>query len=154
MTAPETPDRLFEDTDGAQTTVIHCAGIVSIQKKVSPALYRVNVTGTRNLIEKCIQYRVRRLVYVSSVHAIPEADGVEIREAAYFSPDAVDGAYAKTKAEATKAVLDAARGGLDAVVVHPSGIVGPFDRSRNNHINQMIDLYLKERPSGGSPRRL
>lgn len=149
VTAPETLDPLFEDTDGAQTTVIHCAGIVSIQKKVSPALYRVNVTGTRNLIEKCIQYRVRRLVYVSSVHAIPETDGGEIREAAYFSPDAVDGAYAKTKAEATKAVLDAARGGLDAVVVHPSGIVGPFDRSRNNHINQMIDLYLKDRLPAG-----
>ena len=34
VTKPETLDRLFESTDGAETIVIHCAGIVSIQKEV------------------------------------------------------------------------------------------------------------------------
>ncbi len=149
VTKPETLDPLFENTGGGAVTVLHCAGIVSIQKKVSPAVYEVNVTGTRNVIEKCRQYGVRRLVYVSSVHALPEKKGTVTREADHFSPDTVDGAYAKTKAEASQAVLDAAKGGLDAVIVHPSGIVGPYDRYGSNHLVQMMQLYLKRRLPAG-----
>ncbi len=145
VTKPESLDPLFENMGGAKVIVLHCAGIVSIQKKVSPEAYNVNVTGTRNIIAKCEQYGVHRLVYVSSIHALPEAGGAVIRETDRFTPDTVEGAYAKTKAEATQAVLDAARGGLDAVVVHPSGIIGPFDRYGSNHIVQMMGLYMKHR---------
>lgn len=149
VTKPETLDQLFENTGEAKVIVLHCAGIVSIQKKVSPAVYRVNVAGTRNMIAKCQQYGVHRLVYVSSVHALPERKGTVIREVDHFSPDTVDGAYAKTKAEATQAVLDAAKSGLNAVVVHPSGIIGPFDRYGDNHLVQMMSLYLKHRLPAG-----
>lgn len=149
VTKPETLDPLFENASEAKIIVIHCAGIVSIQKRVSPAVYHVNVAGTRNIIAKCQQYGVHRLVYVSSVHALPERKGTVIWEVDRFSPDAVDGAYAKTKAEATQAVLDAAKDGLPAVVVHPSGIVGPFDRHGGNHLVQMMSLYLKRRLPAG-----
>lgn len=149
VTKPETLDPMFENTGGTKVIVIHCAGIVSIQKKVSPEIYCVNVTGTKNILAKCRQYGVHRLVYVSSVHALPEKKGAVIREVDHFSPDAVEGAYAKTKAEATQAVLDAAKSGLDAVIVHPSGIIGPFDRHGSNHIVQMMDLYLKRRLPAG-----
>lgn len=145
VTKPETLDRLFENTGDAKVIVLHCAGIVSIQKKVSPAVHHVNVIGTRNMIAKCQQYGVHRLVYVSSVHALPERKGTVIREADRFSPDTVNGAYAKTKAEATQVVFDAAKNGLNAVIVHPSGIVGPFDRYRGNHLVQMMRLYLERR---------
>lgn len=149
VTKPETLDRLFEHTGESKVIVLHCAGIVSIQKKVSPAVHCVNVTGTQNVIAKCQQHGVHRLVYVSSVHALPEKKGEVIREADRFSPDTVDGAYAKTKAEATQAVLDAAKGGLNAVIVHPSGIVGPFDRHRSNYLVQMMQLYLEHRLPAG-----
>ena len=149
VTKPETLDPLFENTGDAKVTVLHCAGIVSIQKKVSSAVHRVNVTGTQNMIAKCRQYGVHRLVYVSSVHALPEQEDTVIRETDHFSPDTVDGAYAKTKAEATQAVLDAAKSGLNAVIVHPSGILGPFDRHGSNHLVQMMRLYLKHRLPAG-----
>lgn len=55
------------------------------------------------------------------------------------------GGYAKTKAEATAAVLAAVREqGLDAVVVHPSGIIGPYD-DEGNHLVQLIGDYIKKR---------
>ncbi len=149
VTKPETLDALFENTGGADVIVLHCAGIVSIQKHVSPAIYQTNVTGTRNVIAKCKQYSVHRLVYVSSVHALPETKGAVIRETDHFSPDTVYGAYAKTKAEATQAVLDAAKDGLNAVIVHPSGIVGPFDTYKSNHLVQMMRLYLNHRLPAG-----
>ena len=60
----------------------------------------------------------------------------------------MNGAYAKTKAEATQAVLDAARRGLNAVVVHPSGIIGPYNRS-SNHIVQPIDMDISGKLPAG-----
>lgn len=121
--------------------VLHAAGLVSIASKVRPEIYAVNVTGTRNIIDQCLAHKVKKLVYVSSVHAIPEHQGL-IREAARFSPDRVHGAYAKTKAEATQAVLDSVALGLDASVVHPSGILGPGDWG-SAHLTQLVLDYLR-----------
>lgn len=136
---------LFEQTAGSEVIVIHAAGIVDISNHGSPILYDVNVNGTKNIIALCEEYRVKRLVYVSSVHAIPEKDSMEVLcEAERFSPDWVEGAYAKTKAEATQAVLDATVRGLDAVVVHPSGILGPYN-GEGNHLVQMIHDYMQGR---------
>ena len=133
---------LFEGTEGQETIVIHTAGIVDISGTASPVLYNVNVGGTRNIIELCLEHKVKRLVYVSSVHAIPEKDHAHVlSEVREFSAEAVHGGYAKTKAEATQAVLDATKRGLDAVVVHPSGIIGPYG-DVGNHLVQMVNDYI------------
>ena len=140
---PETLRPLFENTGDAEVYVIHTAGIIDISEHVSPMLYDVNVNGTKNMVRLCGEYGVKRLLYVSSVHAVPEQDKMSVlEETDHFSPDTVEGAYAKTKAEATQAVLDAAAAGLDAVVVHPSGILGPYDRS-GNHLVQMVTDYIQ-----------
>jgi len=82
---------------------------------------------------------------VSSVHAIPElTKGRTICEIDRFDPDKVKGFYAKTKAAATDIVLRAAKDGLDAVVVHPSGIMGPNDFALG-YSTQLVLEYL----SGG-----
>ncbi|PWM39548.1 MAG: dihydroflavonol 4-reductase [Clostridiales bacterium] len=134
--------KLFKDTDQFETYVIHTAGIVDISEQVTPQLYEVNVNGTRNMIALCKKYHVKRLVYVSSVHAIADHNrDTVIHEADHFSADEVVGGYAKTKAAATQAVLDAAEQGLNAVVVHPSGILGPYDQS-GNHLVQMVNDYI------------
>lgn len=136
---------LFENTGNRELVVIHTAGIIDISEQVSPLMYDVNVGGTKNVVALCREYQVRRLVHVSSVHAIPEKSHLEVlHEVRRFSPDWVKGGYAKTKAEATQAVLDAVREGLDAVVVHPSGILGPYDTS-GNHLVQMVEDYIKGR---------
>jgi len=143
VTVPETLKAFFDVPEPGNTIVIHCAGIVSITSAVSPVLYRVNVEGTRNVCDICASKGIGRLVYVSSVHAIPEAaNGQTITETKDFSPGRVVGAYAKTKAEATGYVLLAVREkGLRAVVVHPSGIIGPGDYG-TAHMTQMITDYM------------
>lgn len=149
ITKPDTLKEIFADIDGENTIVIHAAGLISIGDEITPALYNVNVNGTKNMIEACRQYGIGRLVYVSSVHAIDEGDGLRvITETDSFSADRVVGAYAKTKAEATQAVMDAIADGMDAVVVHPSGILGPGDDGRN-HITQLIQSYLNSKLLGG-----
>ncbi len=134
---------LFEGGGESPLYLIHTAGLIDIGKEVSPALYAVNVEGTKNLLALCAEYQVERMVYVSSVHAIPEGgERTVLREINCFSAEQVVGGYAKTKAEATEAVLDAARAGLSAVVVQPSGILGPYDTS-GNHLVQMVGDYLR-----------
>lgn len=149
ITKKESLEGIFSGLECNEVIVVHTAGIISIGDEVTPLLYNVNVKGTKNIIEQCMRHHVKRLVYISSVHAIPETnETATISETADFSKDTVVGAYAATKAEATEAVLEAVKNGLDAVVVHPSGIVGPYD-SGNNHIVQLISMCISGRLPAG-----
>jgi len=144
---PEQLEKVFvscrEQYPLAELYVIHAAGIVTIGSKYQEIVQKVNVEGTRNVVKMCEKYSVRRLVYVSSVHAIPEKEkGEPSTEIVAFHPHLVRGLYAKTKAQATQIVLDAVSEGLNAVVVHPSGIIGPEDYCVG-HTSQLIIDYLE-----------
>lgn len=133
---------LFSCCKENSVTVIHCAGIVSIASKFNKNVYDVNVTGTKNIVAACEENNVEKLVYVSSVHAIPELkDDETITEINSFSADTVVGLYAKTKAEATQSVLDYAKRGGNVSVIHPSGIVGPGDYGKGHLTQLIIDYY-------------
>ena len=104
--------------------------MISIASNPGNRITKINVEGTANIIELCKEYHIGKLIYVSSVHALPETPaGQPICEVSHLSPDAVFGAYGKSKAAATQLILDAAGCGLNASVVHPSGIIGPGDLS-------------------------
>ena len=108
--------------------VYHVAGIVSIATRGLERLRVANVEGTRNVLAACRETGVGRLVYTSSVHALIEPPhGICLDESFSIDPEGVRGPYARSKAEATRLVLTAAQEGLDAVVVFPSGIIGPYD---------------------------
>jgi len=149
VTKRETLEPFFTVPEDCETVVFHLAGLISIESAIPPKLYDVNVNGVKNVLAACREHHVRRLVYVSSVHAIPELpDKGTMREVDAYSPALVEGAYAKTKAEASEAVLEAARQGLNAVIVQPSGILGPYDSGRN-YLVQMVSDYLTGRLPAG-----
>lgn len=122
--------------------VFHLAGIVSILKEQRELLREVNIGGTRNVISACRRAGVRRLVYTSSVHAFSPPDGSVLDESSPILPDQAIGEYGKSKAEATLEVLRAAAAGLDAVVVCPAGIIGPFDY-RRSRMGRVISLLMR-----------
>ena len=132
----------FRDS-GKNVGLIHCAGMVSILTRPEPQMWRVNVDGTWNVLALCRRYDVGKVVYVSSVHAIPEQKKgrvtIEVRE---FLPQRVSDPYAKSKAEATAMVLNATQNGLNACVVHPSGILGPGDAAMGS-MTRMIASFCK-----------
>ncbi len=133
----------------AGAVVIHCAGVVSTASRFSQHMWDVNVEGTKNVVDLCREAGVARLVYVSSVHAItPAPHGQQMAEPKAFDPDTVTGPYAKTKATATRYVLEAARAGLDAVVVFPSGLCGPYDYGKGHLTQLVIDYCLGRLPAG------
>ncbi len=133
--------------------VFHLAGIVTIMPGVAALLERVNIGGIRNVIEACRACHVRRLVYTSSIHAVAEPpQGTVIDESQPFSPDRVLGDYARSKARATLLLLDEVKkGGLDAVICCPTGVIGPFDYGISNIGQLIIDFasgQLKSYVSG------
>ncbi len=130
-------DSLQKAFKGADT-VFHLASVISISKGERPMLEAVNVQGTRNVIQACRDNHVGRLVYTSSVHAFSRLKKGEIvTEETPIDPRTVLGDYGQTKAEATLAVLDSVKQGLDAVIVHPSAIIGPYD-IRPSKLGKMI----------------
>jgi len=117
--------------------VYHLAGMISIMPGPNEQVRRVNVEGTCNVIRAARQAGVRRLVYTSSIHAIARAPhGVQIDESIPYDPEHALSAYDRSKAQASLEVLRAVRKGLDAVVVCPTGVIGPYDfrRSEMGHI--------------------
>jgi len=136
------PAFLEEAFQGADI-VFHLAGIVEIGSGKKKSIFKVNVEGTKNVVEACLKAHVRRLVYTSSVHALPELPKTEImREIDHFDPDAVKGLYAKSKAMATQIVMDHKDSGLEIVIVHPSGVIGPADYKLSNVSQIFIDFLL------------
>jgi dihydroflavonol-4-reductase len=130
-------DSLVPAFRGAKV-VFHVAGTVSIASRGYKQIRKTNVDGTRNVIAACREAGVGRLVYTSSVHAfVPPPEGTCLTETSPIDPSQAHGAYDRTKAEATLLVQSAARDGLDAVLVYPSGIIGPYD-FRPSHTGEMI----------------
>ena len=138
VTKADTLNSIFDGSGDAEIFVIHCAAVVYIKSKYNSKVYDVNVNGTKNIVDKVLDYNAK-LIYVSSVHAIPEkSDGNLISEVSIFNPDDVVGLYAKTKAEAARYVMDSVKDkGLNACIVHPSGILGPYDFS-NSHLTALV----------------
>lgn len=150
----ESLEPFFAVPDGMTSVVIHCASMVTVNPQYSQLLMNVNVEGTRNIITKCLAHpECEKLVYVSSTGAIPEAPmGTRIKEVDKFEPcdpEKVVGAYSQSKAMATQMVLDAVKVmGLNASVVHPSGILGPLDHAVGETTGILIKIIKGEMPIG------
>ena len=131
-------DRFFAVPAGFAVVVIHMAAIISLAWGYDERVFRVNVEGTKNVVLRCLSSGAR-LIHISSVHAIPELPaGQVMKEVAAFNADDIVGLYGKTKAKASQVVLDAVHEhGLDAVILHPAGMVGPGDH-RCGHFTALI----------------
>jgi dihydroflavonol-4-reductase len=122
--------------------VYHLAAKISITSGEFATLEKINVQGTANVVKACLHSGVKRLVYTSSIHAIYEQPhGIELVEKVPDTVDGVIGDYAKSKVLAYKEVMKGVAGGLDAVVVFPTGVIGPFDY-KPSQIGLLIKNFL------------
>jgi dihydroflavonol-4-reductase len=138
------PDSLMKALSGVEI-VYHLAGIISILPGKKKVLEEVNVKGTRNVVEACLKNGIRRLVYVSSIHAVKEPPhGVTITESQPFDPQGVPDGYARSKARATLEVIRAIPQGLDAVIACPTGVIGPYDY-KVSEMGQLIRNFVNRK---------
>jgi len=151
LTDMDSLEKLFAVEEGVETIVLHIASIVTVNPDYSSKVMEVNVDGTKNIIRLCLTHpECKKLVYCSSTGAIPESNkGMVIKEVRRFDPDEVVGCYSRSKAMASQAVLDAVHeNGLNACIVHPSGIMGPEDYAIGETTGTLIKIIKGEMPAG------
>ena len=129
---------VFEAMRGCDR-VYHLAGWVQVTPWGGDDARRVNVEGTRNVCRAALEQGVRRLVHTSSIATIgcgtlddpaDETTGKGVRyllPVAQKVPDPFSAPYYLTKREAEQVVLSHVDQGLDAVIVNPTYLVGPWD---------------------------
>lgn len=151
LTDRESLERFFAVEDGVETIVLHIASIVTVNPDYNQKVIDVNVGGTENIIDLCLSHpECKKLVYCSSTGAIPEMPkGEVIREVDNFEADDVLGCYSQSKAMASQKVLDAVHDrGLNACIVHPSGIMGPEDFAVGETTGSLIQIINGGMPAG------
>ncbi|MBX3041848.1 MAG: NAD-dependent epimerase/dehydratase family protein, partial [Bdellovibrionaceae bacterium] len=91
VTDPASLAKAFEGAD----TVFHLAGVVAYKKSQRSLMEKVNVEGTRNVVEACRKAKIRRLVHLSSVTAIGAGSGPDeiLNENSPFNLAAYDLGY-------------------------------------------------------------
>ena len=133
--------RAFKDAEN----IYHLASEISIMPGPNKNLREVNLTGANNVIKACFQSGIKRLIYTSSIHAFKEVKNVStIDESVPFDPFNPMGEYNRTKAMASLAVKEAVREGLDAVIVCPTAVMGPYDFKISN-LGSLVIEYCSKR---------
>ena len=135
------PASLEQAFRGAQV-VYHLASTISIRMDNWEELERVNVNGTRNVVEACLHCDVRRLVYFSSIHAYQqEPFDQPLDEGRPLLTDSRIPPYERSKAAAELIARQAPERGLDTVIIIPTAILGPYD-FRPSYLGQALQMLV------------
>jgi len=132
--------------------VFHVAASINIWSRNNDEQDRINIGGTRNVIDAAIARKAGRLIHTSSFATW----GFQNTLFAEASPrtDATDWVnYVRTKHVAQNLVQAAVREALlDAVILSPANILGPGDRRNWSRVIRMVQLgKLPGAPPGGGP---
>ncbi len=116
--------RLHEVMQGV-SHVYHCAAIVSFEKKEKYRLLKINIEGTANVVNACLDAGVEKLIHVSSVSALGRIrNGEVITEKMNWTEETSNSIYGKSKYLGEMEVWRGTGEGLHAVIVCPSLILG------------------------------
>ncbi|MBI5508012.1 MAG: NAD-dependent epimerase/dehydratase family protein [Deltaproteobacteria bacterium] len=124
--------------------VFHLAAKISIQGSLGGLVERTNIEGARNVAEVALAQGVRRLVHCSSIHAFDQRrSGAPVDERTARALAVSFPAYDRSKAHGERAVREVIARGLDAVIVHPTAVLGPFDFKPSRMGQVLLDLYRR-----------
>jgi dihydroflavonol-4-reductase len=131
------PASLRRAFEGAEV-VYHAAAHISILMTEWPLLESVNVVGTRNVVEACLHCRVPRLVHFSSIHALEEKPpNVPADESCPLVESRRAPPYDRSKAAGEREVLRGGEQGLNAIIINPTAVIGPYD-FRPSHFGRAL----------------
>lgn len=140
---------LLEAMPEQADAVIHAAGGISMWSRDLPELMRDNVTATRNVLEASLRRGARRVVMTSTLGVFRSGPGPVTEAFPLRRADGERNPYLLTKLLADQALQAARQKGLSTVSMHPSHLLGPYDRA--GWIKMFDDAVagkLKAAPSG------
>lgn len=106
--------------------VYHCAGLISYDPNDENQLRKVNIEGTANVVNFCIEYKIKKLCHVSSIAALGNIapHETEINEETEWNPETAHSDYAISKYGAEMEIWRGQQEGLNVVIVNPGVIFG------------------------------
>lgn len=117
-------DRAMEGMEA----VIHCAGATGARRRDRDLVYRVNVEGTRHVLEAAARRPGIRVVHTSTIGAVGgSVEPVLLDERAAWNLGGLGYHYLDSKRQGEELALARAREGMNLVVVNPGMILGPGD---------------------------
>lgn len=108
--------------------VFHLAGVYSYARRDAALMSAVNVGGTRTVLDAALRGQRRRIVHTSSCATCGPVPGRSATERDLPPLRELDVPYRRTKLDAERLAIDAARDGADVIIVNPTVPVGPGDR--------------------------
>jgi dihydroflavonol-4-reductase len=119
--------------------VVHTAAVVSYSPKDRNNMYKVNVEGTANIVNICLDKKIKKLCYLSSIAALGKPNsstehtlnGV-IDENQKWEDSPLNSHYAKSKYQGELEVWRGQAEGLDTVIINPSVILGEGDWNKSS----------------------
>ena len=136
---------------GAES-VFHLASVISLSGDRSGSVSETNIDGARNVAEAALKNGVKKFIHCSSIHVFDlKEHGKTINEST-IRVNSDSAVYDRTKYAGETAVRDLIKMGLPAVVIHPTGVIGPGDHRPSRMGQVLIDLSSKKLPaliSGG-----
>ena len=124
-------------------TVFHVAADYRLWTRNPAEMYASNVDGTAAIINAALEAGVKRIVYTSSVATMGFGNGHELTdESTPVSIADMIGHYKKSKFLAEQKVLQAAREGINVVMVNPTTPIGEQD-IRPTPTGRIIVDFLK-----------
>jgi nucleoside-diphosphate-sugar epimerase len=122
----------------------HTAALTRMYDKDRSLFYRVNVEGTRNVLEAARQEGVKKIVFTSSGAVLGPSGSHPVQEDdPRFTPFEND--YEISKFCAEQLVKEYVEKGLDAVIVRPTRVFGPGIENGSNAVTSWIRRMLERR---------
>ena len=127
------------------TNVYHCAALISFDPSDEDELRKINIEGTANVVNCCIDFGIKKLCHVSSIAALgnPKEHENTITEETEWNPEELHSDYAITKYGAEMEVFRGHQEGLEVVIVNPGVIFGyGFPKKGSDVIIQSVKKGL------------
>lgn len=140
------PQEIISATVGIDI-VIHCAASTSMFPARSEVINKVNIGGTQNIVDACKKNKVKRLIYVGTANSFGSGNLHNLgTEKNLYSSEHYGLDYMDSKYKAQLIVLENAKNGsLNAIVVNPTFMIGPFD-SRPSSGEMVLSVYKRKIP--------
>ena len=127
--------------------VINCAAIISIRGDKDGSVFKTNTEGPRNVIEVSKRSGIKKVIHISSVHAVEETPtNVPYSENRPYKTQSAE-AYDFSKATGEQIMLQQAGATFEVVVLRPSSVVGPFDFKPSEMGKALLDFYNEKIPA-------
>ncbi|MBK9751912.1 MAG: NAD-dependent epimerase/dehydratase family protein [Nannocystis sp.] len=127
-------------------TIYHLAAMVSTSARHDPRLWQVNVEGPRNAAQAALEVGARRMLYFSSIVVFDPAPlDQPLAETRARLPVSQGSPYVRSKVVGEQVIRAAVGRGLDAVIVHPTVVIGPNETHHIGVVQSLLVAYFNRK---------